>query len=166
MISSVLIFSLQALIFCFLVNVINKIKVLKISFVRFSERWKIKKRQGSVPTILPLQVRVPSTLSKLASIVIKIVLYLSCEKNEKKQKEAVLKRDKVHSKAIKPAAATADVVLMISKSRISNPLSHPLLQIIFAFFRPHWPPQHRRRLRPSLASAALAASLQFLSFET
>ena len=88
MISSVLIFSLQALIFCFLVNVINKIKVLKISFVRFSEWWKIKKRQGSVPTILPLQVRVPSTPSKLASIVVKFVLYLSCEKNEKKQKEA------------------------------------------------------------------------------
>ena len=43
----------------------------------------------SVPTILPPQVRVLSTPSTLFSFIV-FVLYLSCEKNENKQKEARL----------------------------------------------------------------------------
>ena len=42
----------------------------------------------SVPTILPPRVRVPSTPSMLLSFGVKFVLYLSCEKNENKQKDA------------------------------------------------------------------------------
>ena len=41
----------------------------------------------SVPTMLPPQARVPSTPSMLLSFKVKFVLYLSCEKNENKQKE-------------------------------------------------------------------------------
>ena len=42
---------------------------------------------SSVPTILLPQVQVPSTPSMLFSFIVS-VLYLSCEKNENKQKEA------------------------------------------------------------------------------
>ena len=40
-----------------------------------------------MPTILLPRVQIPSAPSTL-SIIIKFVLYLSCEKNENKQKEA------------------------------------------------------------------------------
>ena len=43
---------------------------------------------SSAPTILSPRVRVPSTLSMLLSFIVKFVLYLSCEKNENKQKDA------------------------------------------------------------------------------
>ena len=43
---------------------------------------------SSAPTILPPQVWVPSTPSMLLSFIVKFVLYLPCEKNENKQKEA------------------------------------------------------------------------------
>ena len=50
-------------------------------------------RQSSVdlsaPTIMPPQVRVPRTPYMLLSFIVKFVLYMSCEKNENKQKEAV-----------------------------------------------------------------------------
>ena len=39
------------------------------------------------PTIMPPRVRVPSTPSMLLSFIV-FVVYLSCEKNENKQKEA------------------------------------------------------------------------------
>ena len=42
---------------------------------------------SSAPTILPLQVQVPSTPSMLFSFIV-FVLYLSFEKNENNQKEA------------------------------------------------------------------------------
>ena len=42
---------------------------------------------SSAPTILPPQVRVPSTPSMFLSFIV-FVLYLSFEKNENKQKEA------------------------------------------------------------------------------
>ena len=42
----------------------------------------------SVPTILPPWVQIPSTPSMLLSFIV-IVLYLSCEKNKNKQKEAI-----------------------------------------------------------------------------
>ena len=42
---------------------------------------------SSAPTILPPQVRVPSTPSMLFSFIV-FVLYLSFEKNENKHKEA------------------------------------------------------------------------------
>ena len=42
----------------------------------------------SAPTILPPWVRFPSTLSMLLSFIVKFVLYLLCENNENKQKEA------------------------------------------------------------------------------
>ena len=42
----------------------------------------------SAPTILPPQVRVPSTPSTLLSFIVKFVLNLSCEKNDDKQKES------------------------------------------------------------------------------
>ena len=45
---------------------------------------------SSAPTILPPQVRVPSTRSMILSLTVKFVLYLSREKNENKQKEAGL----------------------------------------------------------------------------
>ena len=45
---------------------------------------------SSAPTILPPQVRVPSMPSMLLPFIVKFVLYLSCEKNENKQKEAGL----------------------------------------------------------------------------
>ena len=41
-----------------------------------------------VPTILPAQVQVPSTPSTLLSFIDKFALYLSCESNKNKQKEA------------------------------------------------------------------------------
>ena len=41
---------------------------------------------SSAPTILPPQVRVPSKPSMLLPFIVKFVLYLSCEKNENKQK--------------------------------------------------------------------------------
>ena len=41
----------------------------------------------SVPTILLPQVRVPITPSMLLSFIAKFVLFLSCEKNENKQKQ-------------------------------------------------------------------------------
>ena len=41
----------------------------------------------SAPTILPPRVQIPSTPSMLLSFIV-FVLYLSCEKNENKQKEA------------------------------------------------------------------------------
>ena len=40
------------------------------------------------PTILLPRVRVPSTVSTLLPFIVQFVLYLSCEKNEIKQKEA------------------------------------------------------------------------------
>ena len=43
--------------------------------------------ESSAPTILPPWVQVPSTPSMLLLFIV-IVLYLSCEKNENKQKEA------------------------------------------------------------------------------
>ena len=43
---------------------------------------------SSMPTTLPPQVRVPSTPSTLLSFTVNFALYLSCEKNENKQKEA------------------------------------------------------------------------------
>ena len=60
----------------------------------FHIKWMHKVREGaaiaqvdsSVPTILPSQVRVPSTPSTLLSF-IEFVLYLSCEKNENKEKK-------------------------------------------------------------------------------
>ena len=45
---------------------------------------------SSTPTILPPWVRIPCTPSTLLSSIVKFVLYLSCEKNENKQKEAGL----------------------------------------------------------------------------
>ena len=42
----------------------------------------------SAPTIMPPQVRVPRTPYMLLSFIVKFVLYMSCEKNENKQKEA------------------------------------------------------------------------------
>ena len=42
----------------------------------------------SSPTILPPQVRVPSTPSMLLPFIVKFVLFLSREKNKNKQKEA------------------------------------------------------------------------------
>ena len=45
---------------------------------------------SSAPTILTHLVRVPNTLSTLLSFIFKFVLYLSCEKNENQQKEAVV----------------------------------------------------------------------------
>ena len=41
---------------------------------------------SSAATILPPWVRVPSTSSTILSFIVKFVLYLSCEKNENKQK--------------------------------------------------------------------------------
>ena len=43
----------------------------------------------SVPTMLPPQARVPSTPSMLLSFKVKFALYLSCEKNENKQRGPV-----------------------------------------------------------------------------
>ena len=56
---------------------------------KFSSSWVPPQLSGyvSVPTILPPQVRVLSTPSILLSFMVKFVLYLSCEKNENKQKE-------------------------------------------------------------------------------
>ena len=45
---------------------------------------------SSMPTILPRRVRIPSTPSMLLSFIVKFVLYLSCERNQNKQKEAGL----------------------------------------------------------------------------
>ena len=42
---------------------------------------------SSAPTIISPWVRVPSTPSMLLSLTVKILLYLPCEMNEKKQKE-------------------------------------------------------------------------------
>ena len=44
----------------------------------------------SMPTILPPRVRIPNTPSMLLSFIVKFVLYLSCERNQNKQKEAGL----------------------------------------------------------------------------
>ena len=46
------------------------------------------KVDSSVPTILPARVRVPSSPSMLLSVMVNFAPYLSCEKNENKQKEA------------------------------------------------------------------------------
>ena len=43
---------------------------------------------SSAPAILPPQVQVPSTSSKQLSFMVKFGLYLSCEKNENKHKDA------------------------------------------------------------------------------
>ena len=42
---------------------------------------------SSVPTILHPQAQVPSSPSLLLSFIVEFVLYLSCEKDENKQKE-------------------------------------------------------------------------------
>ena len=56
----------------------------------------------SVPIILLPQVRVPSTPSMLLLSIVKVVLYLSCEKNENKQKEAGFGPFKKQSYSILP----------------------------------------------------------------
>ena len=51
--------------------------------------WHTSSVDLSAPTILPPKVLVPSTPSMLLSFIV-VVLYLSCEKNENNQKEAVI----------------------------------------------------------------------------
>ena len=64
---------------------------------------------SSAPSILLLQVRVPSTPSTLLSFIV-FVLFLSCEKNENKQKEADLahKKNKVVVCVHNPEATYAE----------------------------------------------------------